>query len=139
MNNVSKLVAFILLTSLVGVSGLRANNKWVEREYVKSFQGRTDMPVPLKVVSPEAVSDIVGQVYVQFVVSETGRPTQIIIKACTDHALVDSVLAAVSRWTFAPATIDGVPVPKTLILPVHFKTEQSPLASSWPLRTTRAD
>jgi len=138
MNKVCK-IASVILASLVGASGLYANNKWVEREYVKSFQGRTDMPVPLSVVSPESVSDIVGQVYVQFVVSETGKPTEIVIKACTDDALIDSVLAAISRWKFAPATIDGVPVPKTLMLPVHFKTEQSRLASSWPLRASRKD
>lgn len=129
MNKVSKLAVIVGLASLLGTSGLFASTSSIEQAYVKSFAGRTDIPVPVSVVSPESVSGLTGQVDVEIVVSETGKPSRITVKASTDEALVDSVLEAVSRWKFAPAKVNGVPVAKTVVLPVRFKAPDSILAS----------
>jgi TonB family protein len=128
MNKVSKLAVIVGLASLLGTSGLFADTFSNERAYVKSFEGRTDIPVPVSVVSPQH-SGLTGQVDVEIVVSETGKPSRITVKASTDEALVDSVLEAVARWKFAPATVNGVPVAKTVVLPVRFKAADSLLAS----------
>jgi protein TonB len=129
MKKVSKLAVIVSLATFLGASGLFAGSLSVEQAYVKSFEGRTDIPVPVAVVSPESVSGLTGQVDVEFVVSETGKITRITVKSSTDAALVDSVLEAVARWKFAPAKVNGVPVAKTVALPVRFIAPDSLLAS----------
>ncbi|MGC4070934.1 MAG: energy transducer TonB [Nibricoccus sp.] len=129
MNKVSKLAVIVGLTAFLGTSGLFASATEFERAYVKSFEGRTDIPVPVAVVSPQSVSGLTGQVNVEFVVSETGKPTRITVKSSTDEALVDSVLAAVVQWKFAPAKVNGVPVARTVVVPVRFQAADSLLAS----------
>ena len=129
MNKVSKLAVILGLGTLLGTSGLIARTPSFEQAYVKSFEGRSGIPVPVSVVSPKSVSDLTGHVQVEFIVSETGKPTQITVKSTTDEALVESVVDAVSQWTFAPALENGVPVAKKVVLPVLFKTADSLLAS----------
>lgn len=128
MNKVSKLSVIVGLASLLGTSGLIADTSSNERAYVKSFQGRTDIPVPVSVVSPQH-SGLSGQVDVEIVVSEMGKPARITVRSGSDEALVASVLEAVTRWKFAPARENGVPVVKTVVLPVRFKAADSLFAS----------
>ena len=91
-----------------------------EKAYVESYHGRTDIPVPVSVVSPEVESRFAGQqVVLEFVVDTTGKPT--LLASGTpgaDHELVAAVLAAVEQWQFAPALADGKPVARKVALPV---------------------
>jgi serine/threonine-protein kinase len=51
-----------------------------------------------------------GLVDLQFVVNEKGEPTQIRLLQSASAVLDESVIAAVQKWRFAPATKDGVKV-----------------------------
>jgi TonB family protein len=91
-----------------------------EKAYVESYHGRSDIPVPVSVVTPEVDPRFVGQqVVLEFVVDTTGKPT--LIASGTpgaDSELLASVLAAVEQWHFAPALEDGKPVARKVALPV---------------------
>jgi Gram-negative bacterial TonB protein C-terminal len=96
-----------------------------ETAYVESYHGRTDIPVPVSVVTPDVGSRFVGQqMVIEFVVDTTGKPT--LIASGTpgvDHELVTAVLAAVEQWQFAPALADGKPVARKVALPVKIVDE----------------
>ena len=91
-----------------------------ETAYVESYHGRTDIPVPVSVVTPEVAARFAGQqVVLEFVVDTTGKPTLITSGSPdTDRELMASVLAAVEQWHFAPALADGKPVARKVALPV---------------------
>jgi TonB family protein len=121
MNNVTKLVVTLSLGALLSpVAALAFANSATEEAYVKSYAGRTDIPVPLAVVSPSSIDSTPGVVEVQFVVNEQGKPTQIAVLSTTDEALVSPVKQAIARWKFAPAQRNGTAVPTKVVLPVRF-------------------
>jgi TonB family protein len=99
---------------------LALSAKSPESAYVESYHGRSDIPVPISVVSPEVESRYAGQeVVLEFVVDTTGKPTLITSGSpAADRELVASVLAAVEQWRFAPALADGKPVARKVALPV---------------------
>lgn len=117
MNTKSKLA--LSLGLLVAPLALVA--KTPEKAYVESYRGRTDIPVPIAVVTPALDSRFAGQqVTLEFVVDATGKP--MLITSSTPGAnaeLVASVTAAVAQWKFAPALVDGLPVAKKVVLPVN--------------------
>ncbi len=91
-----------------------------EKAYVESYRGRTDIPVPISVVTPEVASRFAGQqVTLEFVVDATGKP--MLISSATPNAdteLVAAITAAVAQWKFSPALVAGLPVAKKVVLPV---------------------
>ena len=91
-----------------------------ETAYVESYHGRTDIPVPISVVTPEVDSRFAGQqVVLEFVVDATGKPTLLASASpAADAELVEAVLVAVEQWQFAPALADGLPVARKVALPV---------------------
>jgi hypothetical protein len=117
MNTKSKLA--LSLGLLVAPLALVA--KTPEKAYVESYRGRTDIPVPLAVVTPAVESRFAGQqVTLEFVVDATGKPTLFAPAAPgVDAELVASVTAAVAQWKFSPALVDGLPVAKKVVLPVN--------------------
>ena len=96
-----------------------------ETTYVESYHGRTDIPVPISVVSPEVSSRFVGQqVVLEFVVDTAGKPTLLASETpAADTELVAAVLSAVEQWQFAPALADGKPVARKVVLPVKIVDE----------------
>ncbi len=96
-----------------------------ETAYVESYHGRTDIPVPISVVSPEVSSRFVGQqVVLEFVVDTAGKPTLLASETpAADTELVAAVLSAVEQWQFAPALADGKPVARKVVLPVKIVDE----------------
>lgn len=95
--------------------------KTPEKAYVESYRGRTDIPVPIAVVTPALDSRYAGQqVTLEFVVDATGKPTLFAPAAPGVNAeLVATVVAAVSQWKFSPAVVDGLPVAKKVVLTVN--------------------
>jgi len=116
MNTKSKIALSLGLLALP----LALLAKSPESIYVESYHGRTDIPVPISVVTPEVESRFNGQkVVLEFVVDTAGMPTQIASTSPdASAALVSSVLAAVEKWRFAPALVDGKPVARKVALPV---------------------
>jgi TonB family protein len=116
MNTKSKIVLSLglLLTPLALVA------KSPEETYVDSYHGRSGIPMPVSVVSPEVDARFVGQqVVLEFVVDPTGKPTQLVSASpAADAELVAAVLVAVEQWHFAPALAEGKPVACKVALPV---------------------
>ena len=91
-----------------------------EKAYVESYRGRTDIPVPIAVVTPAVEPRFAGQqVMLEFVVDATGKP--MLISSASpkaDAELVAAVTAAVAQWKFSPALVAGQPVARKVVLPV---------------------
>ena len=119
MNTKSK-ISLSLGLLLAPIALLANSQDREESAYVEAYHNRTDIPVPVSVVSPEVESRFIGQeVVLRFVVDTTGKPTLITSASpAADHELVASVLAAVEQWHFAPALADGRPVARKVELPV---------------------
>lgn len=117
MNTKSKLA--LSLGLLVAPLALLA--KTPEKAYVESYHGRTDIPAPISVVSPEVDPRFAGQqVTLEFVVDTTGKPTSITsVTPGLDAELVAQVTSAVEQWKFSPAKVNGAPVAKKVLLPVN--------------------
>jgi TonB family protein len=95
--------------------------KTPEKAYVESYHGRTDIPAPISVVTPEVDPRFAGQqVTLEFVVDTTGKPTSITsVTPGLDAELVAQVTSAVEQWKFSPAKVNGTPVAKKVLLPVN--------------------
>jgi len=121
MNTKSKIV--LSLGLLLAPLALMAKSP--ETAYVESYHGRTDIPVPISVVSPEVSSQFVGQtVVLEFVVDTAGKPTLLASDTpAANSELVATVLSAVEQWQFAPALADGKPVARKVVLPVKIVDE----------------
>jgi TonB family protein len=120
MKKIQKSVASfsLVLGTLAAVSGLSART--AEQAWVDSYQGRTDIPVPLSVVAPEVPSRHAGRVVeIEFVVNAAGRPEDMLLRSPASRDLEDSLRDAVAQWRFAPATRDGLPVARRVKVPFH--------------------
>ena len=94
--------------------------KSYEERYVDSFSTRTDMPVPVKAISPDIRSvDSSVEVEVKFVVDAGGIPHDITVADSGDPHISESLVEAVSQWRFKPLLKDGKAVPSKVILPVR--------------------
>ncbi|WP_438480573.1 TonB family protein [Oleiharenicola lentus] len=116
MNTKSKLA--LSLGLLAAPLALLASSP--EKAYVDAYRGRTDIPVPISVVTPSVAPEYAGaQVALEFVVDATGKPTLITSRTPkADAELVEAVVAAVAQWKFSPALEAGVAVPRKVVLPV---------------------
>lgn len=90
---------------------------------------RTELPVPVKVVNP---TDVPWQyrdaiIKLSFTVDATGIPRSIKVQDLDDPALTDSLVSAVARWRFAPASRNGVAVSMNVVLPLELSSS-SPVA-----------
>lgn len=116
MKNVHKL---ILATGVLAAQ-LAFGSETAEQAYVASYQGRTDLPVPVEVVKP-VVPPLHGgrTVSVQCVVDESGTPRQVAVcdRDSVDRDLTMAVVAAVVQWRFQPLRRDGVAVATRVIIP----------------------
>lgn len=118
MKNVSLFARIVSLIAL-GVTAPLAFGLTTPQTYIDSYHGRTDIPVPVKIVAPDADSSLAGaKVEVEFVVDAAGKPQNVHVLSSTDHAFGVKVRDAVTRWRFAPARPSGTPVPMTVLLPV---------------------
>jgi len=71
------------------------------------------------------IRGIEGKVLVQIVVDQHGQVKDIkIIKAKPPHVFENSVINAVKKWRFKPATYHGKAVSVRLVIPFKFKLEQ---------------
>ena len=101
-----------------------------ESAYVASYQGRTDIPVPLSVVMPKVPGRYAGQtITLKFVVDTTGKPT--LITSATpgaDYELVNAATAALAQWKFSPALVNGHPVARRVELPLAITADLTGIA-----------
>jgi len=118
MNMISKSVKLVTLLAL-GATAPLAFGLTTTEAYIKSYSGRTDIPVPVKVVEPLADRSLVGaEAQVEFLVDASGVPHDIEILSATNARFAANVTEAVSHWKFAPAKSNGVAVPTKVVLPL---------------------
>ncbi len=125
MKTVSKL---ILLAGLIGAP-FALNAKSPEQAYVESFQGRSDMPVLISVVSPVITSRHAGRtVVVEFIVDGTGTPHNLVLRDETEvpAELAEPIVAALAKWRFAPLVRDGAGVAVRMAVPITIHAEFDP-------------
>lgn len=115
MKKISILLSFVIVGLL---SSAAARAVTLENAYIASYRGRTDVPVPVEVVSPTVVGyNDTTRVELKFVVDETGTPKNISVANSVDRDLANALTEAVRDWKFTPAKSNGLPVAKTVILP----------------------
>ncbi|MBZ5521320.1 MAG: energy transducer TonB [Acidobacteriia bacterium] len=62
-----------------------------------------------------------GTVALTVVVDRTGKVAQVVLSRPTGHTMDESAVEAVKRWTFEPATLNGVPVAVEVTVEVSFE------------------
>jgi len=98
----------------------------LERAYIESYRGRTDIPVPIKVVSPDVDSEYAGTtVELMFTVGPTGAPQDIEVRTPVDRELARVLTDAVQYWRFAPELHAGQPLTTTIVLPIRIVDEST--------------
>ena len=116
MKTVSKLILF---TSLLAAP-LALLAKSPEEAYVDSYHNRTDVPVPVRVVTPRVDSNYAGTVVkLEFTVDGTGLPRDITVLDSVSGELAKSLTAAVAGWKFPPLVRDGKVVTTKVVLPMR--------------------
>ncbi|MDB6167078.1 MAG: Gram-negative bacterial tonB protein [Lacunisphaera sp.] len=80
-----------------------------------------EKPAPSSVVSPTKMpSSFEGRtVNVTMTIDAAGQPHNIKVVSANDRSLTQSLIAAISQWSFTPARKNGVAVPAKVLLPVE--------------------
>lgn len=116
MKRISNLM-LILMAGLVLGSAAYATT--VEEAYIASYHGRSDIPVPISVVSPDVSKEFAGtKVVMTFVVETDGMPRDIAAVGKVDPELADVLTEALRDWVFKPALVDGKAVATKVALPI---------------------
>ncbi len=113
MNAVKKL-ALVLSLGALAVTASAATS---EKAYVASYEGATDMPVPVKVVAPDIVTSLGAEAIVEFTVNKAGVPTAIVVASANNEALAAAAVEAVSKWRFTPVMKNGETVESKVKVP----------------------
>jgi|SRR5580692_485211 TonB family protein len=97
---------------------------------------------PLSQVAPAYSLDlresgVEGEVVVGFTITPAGQVADPVVIRTTNVALDKATLAAVRKWTFAPAMNNGVAVAQKAVLPIAFRI--SDLPSNAGTRTVVSD
>lgn len=117
MKAVTKLVVLLGLSTLATVVASASTG---EQTYLEHCRKGPDVPVPIAVVSPVIEGDYIGtSVQLEFVVDQTGKPADMIVKSAPDDTVAAAVMDAVKKWRFKPAERNGVPVATKVALPVN--------------------
>jgi hypothetical protein len=117
MNTTRKLM---LVLSVVLLAAPMAHALSLERTYIESYHGRSDIPVPIKVVSPDVDSAYAGTVVeLVFTVDSMGAPQNIEVRTPVDHELARVLTGAVRHWRFAPERRDGQAQAAKVVLPIR--------------------
>ena len=116
MKTVSKLI--LLISLLAAPLALLA--KTPEEAYLESYKDRTDMPVPVKVVTPHVNSDYAGTVVkLEFTIDGTGLPKDITVLDAVSGDLAKSLTIAVAGWKFQPLVREGKVISTKVVLPMR--------------------
>lgn len=108
---------------------LALSAKSPEDAYLESYSGRTDMPVPVKVVTPSIEAGFAGQtVNLEFVIDEAGLPRNISVQEKVSRSLAAELTSSVAQWKFVPLKRDGKAVSSRVILPMKIVDEVSSAA-----------
>jgi Gram-negative bacterial TonB protein C-terminal len=123
MKNMKTVSKLILLASLI-VAPVALKAWTLDGAYIASYHGRTDIPVPVKVIAPHVGSEYAGTtIKLAFVVDTAGVPRNITVPASVPADLAETLVAAISGWRFQPMIRDGKSVPSKVVLPVNIVSD----------------
>ncbi len=93
-------------------------------------QSKPEPPVPVRTVPPDYPSElrrdgVSGVVMVSCVIDEKGDVQEAAIEKSSNISFNPSALAAVKKWKFKPAKVDGAPVSKKVTIPLKFTVDES--------------
>lgn len=118
MNKIVTLIktALVLVTLSVAVNA----NTYIENEYIKSFTGRTDIPVPVKVETPFIGSNYEGSIIrISFLVGTDGKVENVkIISPVYDEEVKNAIVSSITKWEFKPLIKNGSSVSSIVELPL---------------------
>jgi len=82
---------------------------------------RTDVPLPVKVVSPTGLPRSAKDTTITFtmVIDRDGKPHDVTPVSPVEPAVAKIMVPVVSKWRFSPAQQDGVPVARKIMLPIE--------------------
>ena len=122
-----KRVSNLMLVLIVGVFlAASASASVTEDSYINSYRGRTGIPVPVSVVSPEVGGEFSGTTVVMtFVVESDGMPRDIEAVGKVDPELEYLIKDAVRDWVFKPAIVNGKAVATKVKLPFVIRSAAS--------------
>jgi TonB family protein len=118
-----------MLTSPSGMTKLKMVGETHDGEAVYRFAQNGPITEPVKVYAPPPVypddlrqAGVEGIVLLQAVITSTGMVDnlRVINPGTSPGAMVDAARAAVTEWTFTPATMDGKPIAVEYVLAVRF-------------------
>ncbi|MFI5336431.1 MAG: energy transducer TonB [Opitutales bacterium] len=115
------------LTLIIGLlaAPLALSAKSPEQAYLDQYRGRTDMPVPVKIVTPSISNEFSGlKISLEFTVDASGIPQQITTSAPVPSRLAAALTEAVGQWRFQPLSRNGQAVPAHIILPLAIVDSQ---------------
>ena len=117
MKTLSKILSLAIASIVVATAASAATS--YERNYMEAYKGRTDVPVPVSVVTPTITGmHDKARVVLSFTVDASGSPKNITVTSKVDSELSESLASAVKEWKFTPAlAADGSPVAKNVVLP----------------------
>lgn len=115
MKAVSKLAVLISLGALVSFASAKNPDA-----YLETCRKDPGVPVPVAVVAPSVGAEYNGStVQIEFLVDESGKPSEFSVRSTPDHTVARLVIDAVRQWRFKPAEADGKPVATKVLLPVR--------------------
>lgn len=85
-------------------------------------------PVPVRTVAPEYPSElrregISGMVTITCTINELGNVIEPSVEKSTNVAFEVPALAALKKWKFKPAKLDGAPIATKISIPIKFLFE----------------
>ncbi len=94
---------------------------------------KTDAYV-LETVSPRYPREMMrrgkqGKALLMLRVNEAGEVSSVKVLASSNELFSEAAVESVKNWYFQPGTVDGVPIPQTVTVPVSFEIEGMQAAS----------
>ncbi len=116
MHNSLKIILAVCLLSLVS-SPARA-------------QAKAEPPVPVRMVAPDYPQElrregVAGVVMVSCTIDEKGDVQDASIEKSSNATFDRPALAAIRKWKFKPAKLDGAAVAKKVTIPLKFTIDES--------------
>ncbi|HEU5078256.1 MAG TPA: energy transducer TonB [Opitutaceae bacterium] len=91
-----------LIAAFVAAFAITASAQTVEEAYIAQYANRTDIPRPIKVVSPYRNHSDTGSVRIQFKVSPSGAVHGVEVLDKVGSVRTFTVVDAVRAWKFEP-------------------------------------
>ena len=93
-------------------------------------QSKPEPPVPVRTVPPDYPVElrrdgVSGVVMVSCTIDEKGDVQDVSVEKSSNASFNPSALAAVKKWKFKPAKVDGAPVAKKVTIPLKFTVDET--------------